>query len=70
MNKRPDSPKNSLPRIDSRDAFDSIARVYHQGTPYALPHAMFVIDRGRTTRSTFVNSQKFRFHKDFLLAMY
>ena len=25
--------------------FDQLARVYHQGTPYALPHAMFVIDR-------------------------
>src|SRR5690242_6189665 len=45
MNKTPDSRKNSLPRIATRAEFDSVARVYHQGTPYALPHTMFVIDR-------------------------
>src|SRR5689334_22134293 len=27
--------KNSLPKIASQADFDSIARVYHQGTPYA-----------------------------------
>jgi rifampicin phosphotransferase len=62
--------RNSLPKIDSRNAFDSIARTYHQGTPYALPHAMFVIDRKANNRVYFVNSQRFRFHKDFLLASY
>ena len=45
MSKTPDTNKNSLPKVESRNAFNSIARVYHQGTPYALPHAMFVIDR-------------------------
>ncbi len=70
MDKRPDSTKNSLPRIESRNAFDSIARVYHQGTPYALPHLMFVIDRRDNNKIYFVNSQKYRFHKDFMLATY
>jgi hypothetical protein len=70
MNKRPDSAQNSLPRIPSRNAFDSIARVYHQGTPYALPHLMFVIDRRENSKIYFVNSQKYRFHKDFMLATY
>ena len=70
MNKTPDSPKNSLPRITSRAEFDSIARVYHQGTPYALPHLMFVIDRKENNKVYFINSQKYRFHKDFLLALY
>jgi rifampicin phosphotransferase len=70
MNKRPDSPKNSIPRIDSRRAFDSIARVYHQGTPYALPHVMFIIDRRAGNKIYYLNSQRFRFHKDFLLATY
>src|SRR5436190_6692501 len=70
MSKRPDSTKNSLPRIESQGAFDSIARVYHQGTPYALPHAMFVIDRRDGNKIYYLNSQKFRFHKDFLLATY
>ncbi len=70
MAKRPDSKANSLPRIESRNAFNSIARVYHQDTPYAMPHAMFVIDRRAGNKVYFINSQKFRFHKDFLLATY
>ena len=64
------SKKNSLPKISSRDDFDSIARTYHQNTPYALPHAMFVIDRRAKNKVYFVNSQRFKFHKDFLLATY
>lgn len=67
---RPDSKKNSLLKIGSREEFDSIARVYHQNTPYALPHAMFVIDRRAKNKIYFVNSQRYRFHKDFLLATY
>jgi hypothetical protein len=70
MDKRPDSKKNSLPRILTRAEFDSIARTYHQGTPYAMPHAMFVIDRRSSNKIYYVNSQKYRFHKDFLLATY
>ncbi|MFN0140950.1 MAG: PEP/pyruvate-binding domain-containing protein [Pyrinomonadaceae bacterium] len=50
--------------------FDSLARTYHQGTPYVLPHAMFVIDRRSSNKIYYVNSQKYRFHKDFLLATY
>jgi hypothetical protein len=61
---------NSLSAIRSQQEFDSIARTYHQGTPYALPHLMFVIDRRSGNRIYYVNSQKFRFHKDFLLATY
>lgn len=70
MNKRPDSKENSLAKIASRADFDRIGRVYHKGTPYAMPHCMFVIDRSNKNKIYFVNSQKFRFHKDFLLATY
>ncbi|MEP7211917.1 MAG: PEP/pyruvate-binding domain-containing protein [Acidobacteriota bacterium] len=70
MDKQPDSPKNALNTIGSQKDFDLIARTYHQGTPYALPHAMFVIDRRAGNKIYFVNSQRFRFHKDFLLATY
>ncbi len=70
MDKKPDSPKNSLPKVESRNAFNSIARVYHAGTPYAMPHVMFVIDRRSNNKIFFINSQKYRFHKDFLLATY
>ncbi|MGI8409598.1 MAG: PEP/pyruvate-binding domain-containing protein [Pyrinomonadaceae bacterium] len=70
MSKTPDSLKNSVLMINSQSDFDLIARTYHQGTPYALPHAMFVIDRRAKNKIYFVNSQRFRFHKDFLLATY
>ncbi len=67
---KPDSPRNSLPKIASQADFDKIRRVYHPDTPYAMPHAMFVIDRRSKNKIYFVNSQRFRFHKDFLLATY
>ena len=67
MTKKPDSPEDSVPQVTSRETFDSMARVYHAGTPYSLPHAMFVIDRRNKNKIYYVNSQKFRFHKDFLL---
>ncbi len=66
----PSSRQNSLARISNQAEFDTIARTYHQGTPYALPHAMFVIDRRANNKIYFVNSQRYRFHKDFLLATY
>ncbi|MBS1795220.1 MAG: PEP/pyruvate-binding domain-containing protein [Acidobacteria bacterium] len=68
MNKKPDTQRDSLPRIESPAEFDLIGRVYHQGTPYALPHVMFVIDRRDGNKIYYVNSQLFRFHKDFLFA--
>lgn len=70
MDHKPDSSKNSLPKIATQGDFDSIRRVYHQGTPYAMPHTMFVIDRRAKNKIYYVNSQKYRFHKDFLLATY
>lgn len=70
MTKKPDSLKGSIPRVKTREEFGSIARVYHAGTPYSLPHIMFVIDRRNKNKIYYVNSQKFRFHKDFLLANY
>ena len=70
MDKQPDSKRNSLLKIATREEFDSIARTYHQNTPYALPHAMFVIDRRSKNKIYFVDSQRYRFHKDFLLATY
>jgi hypothetical protein len=70
MAKVADSAKRSLSEIKSQADFDLMARVYHQDTPFALPHAMFVIDRRNKNKIYYVNSQKFRFHKDFLLANY
>jgi len=70
MPKKPATNKNFLPKITTREEFDMIARTYHQGTPFSLPHIMFVIDRRAKNKIYFVNSQKFRFHKDFMLATY
>ena len=70
MSAKPKSTKNSLPKIATQADFDLMARVYHRGTPYAMPHVMFIIDRRSNNKIYFVNSQKFRFHKDFLLANY
>ena len=66
VSKTPDSKFRSISRINSRKSFDLMARVYHSGTPYALPHIMFVIDRKENNRIYYINSQKYRFHKDFL----
>ncbi|HEX9961370.1 MAG TPA: PEP/pyruvate-binding domain-containing protein [Pyrinomonadaceae bacterium] len=70
LSKKPDSSKRALNAVKTQADFDSIARTYHQGTPFALPHAMFVIDRKNKNKIYYVNSQRFRFHKDFLLANY
>ena len=70
MGKKPDTEKRFLPKVASRKDFDKIARTYHQNTPYALPHTMFIIDRRFKNKIYYVNSQKYRFHKDFLLANY
>ncbi len=67
---KPNTSKRSLPKISSRTDFDSIARVYNAKTPYALPHAMFVIDRKDKNKIYFVNSQMYRFHQDFANAQY
>jgi rifampicin phosphotransferase len=68
MDKKPDSPKNSFAKITSLADFEKIGRTYHQNTPYAMLHTMFIIDRQNGNKIYFVNSQKFRFHKDFLYA--
>jgi len=70
MNKTPDSKEKYKLKIDTRDDFDLMARVYHKGTPYAMPHAMFVIDRKDKNKIYYINSQKYRFHKDFLRGNY
>lgn len=63
------TPENWLAKINSEAEFTSIARTFHPNTPYSLPHAMFVLDR-KEDKLYFVNSQRFRFHKDFLLGTY
>ena len=67
---KPTTNKNSLPKLASQAEFDEFARIYHQNTPYALPHLMFLIDRRANNKIYYINSKKFRFHKDFANAAY
>lgn len=64
------SGERSLPAIKSRAEFDKLARVYHEGTPYALPHLMFVIDRRDKNKIYYVNSTRYTFHVDFVNGTY
>jgi hypothetical protein len=63
------SAPRSLPALRSREEFDGLARVYTD-QPYALPHVLFVIDRRDGNKIYYVNSQRFRFHKDFVSGTY
>src|SRR2546429_2913813 len=65
----PESPR-SLPAIHSQSDFDSLAVVYDPNTPYALPHALFVIDRQNKNRIYYVNTKLYKFHKDFVNGTY
>ncbi len=60
----------SLPRVGSAEDFAKVARTLHPETPYSLPHAMFFIDRKEGNRIYYADSNRYRFHKDFLLATY
>ena len=64
-----DAPR-SLPAIHSRTEFDSLAVTYDSDTPYALPHVLFVIDRQHGDRIYYVNTQLYKFHKDFVNGTY
>src|SRR3989441_2099487 len=59
-----------LPAIPSREQFDSIAVTYDANTPYALPHALFVIDRKDSNKIYYVNTRRYPFHKDFVNGTY
>jgi rifampicin phosphotransferase len=60
----------SLPTIRTRAEFDSLAVTYDPNTPYALPHALFVIDRKDNNRIYYVNTKRYPFHKDFVNGTY
>ncbi len=62
--------KDWILKVSDQEEFDSVARTYHQNTPYSLPHVMFAIDRREGNKVYYINSRRFRFHKDFLYATY
>jgi rifampicin phosphotransferase len=62
--------QKSLPSIKSQADFDRISVVYDANTPYALPHAMIVIDRKDNNKVYYVNKKRYSFHKDFVNGTY
>ena len=56
--------------VRSRAEFDVLAVTYDADTPYALPHALFVIDRQSKNRIYYVNTKLYKFHKDFVNGTY
>lgn len=60
----------SSPAIHSRAEFDSLAVVYDANTPYALPHVLFAIDRQDKNRIYYINTRRYKFHKDFVNGTY
>jgi rifampicin phosphotransferase len=59
----------SLPAIRTQAEFDSLARI-NTDAGYALPHVLFVIDRRDRNKIYYVNSKRYRFHKDFVNGTY
>src|SRR5499426_511606 len=60
----------SLPAVTSQAQFDTISVTYDPNTPYALPHALFVIDRQDGNKVYYVNTKRYSFHKDFVNGTY
>src|SRR5215831_13331737 len=60
----------SVSAVRSRAEFDVLAVTYDADTPYALPHALFVIDRQSNNRIYYVNTKLYKFHKDFVNGTY
>jgi hypothetical protein len=67
---KPTDSSASLPAVRTRAEFDSLAVVYDADTPYALPHLMFAIDRRENNRIYYINTKRFKFHKDFVNGTY
>ncbi|MGL4666406.1 MAG: PEP/pyruvate-binding domain-containing protein [Saezia sp.] len=49
-----------------RQGFDTLTRVYHQGTPFEIPHVIFVIDREDNEKIYYLNTPHFELHENFI----
>jgi rifampicin phosphotransferase len=66
----PTQPPRSVGTIRSRAQFDTLAVIYDANTPYSLPHVLFVIDRQNRNRIYYVDTKRYKFHKDFVNGTY
>lgn len=64
------SSPRSLNSISSQAEFDSLAVTYDAETSFALPHALFVIDRRNQNKIYYVNTRRYPFHKEFVNGTY
>src|ERR1700687_1943719 len=64
------SAPRALNSLKSQAEFDSLAVTYDPETPYALPHALFVIDRTDKNKIYYVNTRRYPFHKEFVNGTY
>ncbi len=65
----PTTSARSRPTLKTQAEFDALARI-NTDTGYALPHVLFVIDRSNKDKIYYVNSKRYRFHKDFVNGTY
>lgn len=71
ISQSPEQSPRWLTRVSSQAEFARLARTY--GRYQAIPHVMFVIDRaaqGNQPVTYYVNSNRYRFHREFLYANY
>ncbi len=59
-----------LDQIGSRTEFERIARIYNPGTPRAIVHTIFALDRMHGDRLYYINARRYRLHEDFLRKQY
>jgi hypothetical protein len=64
----PQGPR-SLPALRTQADFDRLSRI-NTDAGYALPHVIFVIDRRDKNKIYYINSKRYRFHKDFVNGTY
>ncbi|GAC1404067.1 MAG: hypothetical protein NVSMB56_18740 [Pyrinomonadaceae bacterium] len=58
-----------MPKIESQTQFEMLSRI-DTSAQYPLPHVLFVIDRKDANRIYYVDSKRYRFHKDFVNGTY
>ena len=52
--------------VGELEGFRQLARVYHQGTPFEIPHVLFVVDLEDGERVYFLNTPYFKLHENFV----
>ena len=64
--RRVPSGRRYLDRIAGSADFNSLARVYNAGTPFEIPHLIFVIDRQHANRIYYVATPRYELHERFV----